>query len=85
MQHVFGPLTKPRANGKPRILINIGFGTHESLGLKFCFEDNLILCRLRSHTSHKLQPCDVGGFGPLKSVYREQVEQLYRGGANTGV
>ena len=36
-----------------------------------------------SHTSHKLQPCDVGVFGPLKIAYREQVEQLYRGGANT--
>ncbi|KAF2180438.1 DDE-domain-containing protein, partial [Zopfia rhizophila CBS 207.26] len=35
-----------------------------------------------SHTSHKLQPCDVGVFGPLKAAYREQVEKLYRGGAN---
>jgi hypothetical protein len=84
MQHVFDPMTRLRANGKPRILINDGFGTHESLELMtFCFENNIILCRLRSHTSHKLQPCDVGVFGPLKAAYREQVEQLYRGGANT--
>jgi hypothetical protein len=41
------------------------------------------LCRLPSHTSHKLQPCDVGVFGPLKTAYREEVERLYRGGANT--
>ncbi|OAP56314.1 hypothetical protein AYL99_09493 [Fonsecaea erecta] len=26
-------------------------------------------------------PLDIGVFGPLKSAYREQVEQLYRGGA----
>lgn len=51
--------------------------------LKFCFENNIILCRLPSHTSHRLQPCDVGVFGPLKMSYREQVEQLYRCGANT--
>jgi DDE superfamily endonuclease len=83
MQHVFDPLTRPRANHKPRILISDGFGTHHSLELmKFCFESNIILCQLPSHTSHKLQPCDVGAFGPLKTAYREQVEQLYRGGAN---
>lgn len=84
VRDVFDPLTRDRANGKPRILINDGFGTHESLELmKFCFENNIILCRLPSHTSHKLQPCDVGVFGPLKAAYRDQVEKLYRGGANT--
>jgi hypothetical protein len=84
IQKMFDPLTRPRAQGKPRVLINDGFATHESLELlKFCFENNIILCRLPSHTSHKLQPCDVGVFGPLKMAYREQVEQLYRGGANT--
>jgi hypothetical protein len=51
--------------------------------MKFCFENNIILCRLPSHTSHKLQPCDIGVFGPLKTAYREQVERWYRGGANT--
>jgi DDE superfamily endonuclease len=50
---------------------------------EFCHENNIILCRLPSHTSHKLQPCDVGMFGPLKTAYRERVEELYRGGANT--
>jgi hypothetical protein len=84
IQHVFDPQTRAQANHRPRILISDGFGTHESLEiLKFCYENNIILCRLPSHTSHKLQPCDVGVFGPLKTAYREQVEQLYRGGANT--
>ena len=83
LQHVFDPLTRDRAHGRPRIPINDGFGTHESVEvLQFCFENNIVLCRLPSHTSHKLQPCDVGVFGPLKTAYREQVEQLYRGGAN---
>lgn len=60
-----------------------GFGTHESLELmKFCYENNIILRRLLSHTSHKLQPCDVGIFGPLKAAYREEVERLYQGGSN---
>ncbi len=83
IKHVFDPLTKVQANSKPRILINDGFGTHESLELmEYCYENNIILCRLPSHTSHKLQPCDVGIFGPLKTSYREEVERLYRGGSN---
>lgn len=61
-----------------------GFGTHETLEiLEYCFENNITLCCIPSHTSHKLQPCDVGVFGPLKAAYRDQVEQLYRGSANT--
>ena len=71
MQKVFDASTRGRANGRPRLLISDGFGTHESLEvLTFCYENNIILCRLPSHTSHKLQPCDVGVFGPLKAAYR---------------
>jgi len=66
------------------VLICDGFGTHETLEiLEYCFEHNIVLCRLPSHTSHKLQPCDVAVFAPLKSAYREQVERLERGGVNT--
>lgn len=51
--------------------------------MTFCYKNNIILCRLASHTSHKLQPCDVGVFGPLKTAYRDQVERLCPGGAST--
>jgi hypothetical protein len=83
LKRVFDPETKERANGRPRVLILDGFGTHETLEiLEYCFANNIILCRLPSHTSHKLQPCDVAVFGPLKTAYREQVERLERGGVN---
>ncbi|KAM0714640.1 hypothetical protein Q7P37_009938 [Cladosporium fusiforme] len=84
MRKVFDPQTRARANGQPRVLISDGFSPHESADvLTFCFENNISLCRLPSHTSHKLQPCDVSVFGPLKTAYREQVEHLQRRGANT--
>ena len=71
LKRIFDPQTKERANQKPRVLICDGFGTHESLEmLEHCFENNIILCRLPSHTSHKLQPCDVAVFAPLKAAYR---------------
>ena len=66
------------------MLICDGFEMHEILEiLKFCFENNIILCRLSSHTSHKLQPCDVAVFASLKAAYRDQVDRLERGGVNT--
>ena len=81
---VFDPQTRERAGSKPRVLICDGFGTHETLEiLEFCFANNITLCRLPSHTSHKLQPCDLAIFSPLKAAYRDNVERLERGGVNT--
>jgi len=75
---------KELANGKPRVLIRDGFGTHESLEiLEYCFDNNIILCRIPSHTSHKLQPCDVSVFSSLKTAFREQAERLERGCVGT--
>jgi hypothetical protein len=62
------------------VLISNGFGTYKTLKiLEFCFANNIILCQLPSHTSHKLQPCDVSVFAPLKTAYRDQVERLNQG------
>jgi predicted Fe-Mo cluster-binding NifX family protein len=84
LKRIFDPQTKERANGRPRVLISDGFATHETLEiLEYCFGNNIIPCRLPSHTSHKLQPCDVAVFAPLKAAYRDQVEILERGGVNT--
>ena len=83
LTRVFDLQTKGLANQKPRVLICDGFGTHETLEmLEFCFANNIILCCLPSHTSHKLQTCEVGVFAPLKTAYRDEVERLYRGGVN---
>ena len=81
---IFHSQTQERANKKPQVLICDGFGTHETLEiLEFCFENNIILCCLPSHTSHKLQPYDVAVFAPLKTAYHDQVDRLERGGVNT--
>jgi hypothetical protein len=84
LKRIFDPETKERANGRPRVLICDGFGTHETLEiLEFCFENDILLCRLPSHTSHKLQPCDIAVFAPLKAAYHDQVDRLEQGGVNT--
>lgn len=59
------------------------FGTHETLEiLEHCLANNIRLCRLPFRTSHKLQPCDIAVFAPLKAAYRDAVERLGRGGVN---
>jgi len=84
LKRVFDPQTKGQAQQRLRILICDDFSTHETLEiLEYCLENNIILCRIPSHTSHKLHPRVIGVFGPLKVAYRDQVERLYRGGANT--
>ena len=81
---MFDPQIKGLASPRPRVLICDGFGTHETLEiLEICFENDILPCRLSSHTSHKLQPCDVGVFTPLKTAYRDEVERLYREGLDT--
>lgn len=83
LKRVFDLQTKGQANKKPRVLICDGFSTHETLEVQeFYFENNIILCRLPSHTSHKLQSCDIGVFERLKGFYRDEVDRLFRGGAN---
>ncbi len=81
---MFNSQIKAWVNERSRLLISDDFETHKSLNvLNFCYENNIILCRLFSHTSHKLQLCDVEIFESLKSAYREQVERLYRDDAET--
>lgn len=81
---MFDPQTRARADGKHRVLICDGSGTHESVEvMQYCWSHKIILCRLPSHTSHKLQPCDIAVFAPLKTAYRDNIERLERGGVNT--
>lgn len=83
LQRVFDPQTRELADSKTRILICNGFGTYETLEiLEFCFANNIVLYRLLSYTSYKLQPYNVGVFTPLKTAYRDQVKRLNRGGIN---
>src|ERR1700733_9248509 len=41
----------------------------------FCESKRIIVICLPSHTTHVLQPCDVGVFGPLASSWKAEVNQ----------
>jgi hypothetical protein len=67
LKHCFEPVTREKANGKWRLLICDGHDSHISGDfLAHCLNNYIQLALLPPHTSHLLQPLDVGLFGPLK-------------------
>ncbi|KAL2019063.1 hypothetical protein VTK56DRAFT_10094 [Thermocarpiscus australiensis] len=69
----------PRAKGIYRLLILDGHKSHHSTEFELCCQESKIitLC-MPPHSSHLLQPLDVGCFGPLKQAYGRQIEDLMR-------
>ena len=78
IQH-FQKHTKSRSSGAHRLLILDGHDSHVSTDFQlFCKENNIIAICMPAHSSHILQPLDVGCFGPLKKAYGRQIEDLMR-------
>ena len=62
-----------------RLLIVDGHNSHFSIDfLHFCETNQIELFCLPPHTTHILQPLDVGLFAPLQSYYGRRVEQHLR-------
>ena len=78
IQH-FDKHSKPRTAGRYRLLVLDGHESHHSTDFElFCKENNIITLCMPPHSSHILQPLDVGCFGPLKRAYGRQIEDLMR-------
>ena len=57
-------------SGRPILLIYDGHGSHERYNLlRLAKDHNIILFSLPPHTTHKLQPLDVGVFGPFARAW----------------
>jgi hypothetical protein len=83
LQKVFIPATNKRTTGGYQLLVLDGHGSH--LTPEFdctCKENNIIPICMSAHSSHLLQPLDVGCFGPLKKAYGKLIEQKGRLGYN---
>ena len=66
LQSDFDPATRDKAAGRYRLLILDGHNSHCTLIFcKYAADNKIIIICLPSHTTHALQPCDVGAFGPL--------------------
>jgi hypothetical protein len=69
--------TEARTVGSYRLLILDGHESHKSLAFQdLCEENKIITLCMPPHTSHILQPLDVGCFAPLKRAYKEEIRDL---------
>jgi hypothetical protein len=75
----FNAHTKTRTVGARRLLVLDGHASHHSLEFQeLCKENNIHTLCMPPHSSHLLQPLDVGCFLPLKRAYSREVESLIR-------
>ena len=76
LQNIFIPATNGgRTTGKYRLLVLDGHGSHLTPQFdQICSENDIIPICMPPHSSHLLQPLDVGCFSPLKRAYGCLVE-----------
>jgi tRNA(Phe) wybutosine-synthesizing methylase Tyw3 len=79
IQH-FEKHTKSRSIGTYRLLVLDGHESHHSDAFEeYCKEHNIVTLCMPAHSSHILQPLNVGCFSPLKKAYGRQIENMMRG------
>jgi hypothetical protein len=72
----FDQHTRRRTVGTYRLLILDGHASHVSPQfVEYCDANNIVPLCLPPHSTHELQPLDVGVFGPLAQRYRQLVTQ----------
>lgn len=68
---------KCNISGKLILLIYDGHGSHETFELiDLACKNNIILFCLSPHTTHRLQPLDVGVFGPFACAWAERCDEI---------
>ena len=79
----FDQHTKSRVKGTYRMLVLDGHGSHKSPAFDmFCKDNKIISLCLPAHSSHLLQPLDVGCFNPLKRAYGKALEDFIKSHVN---
>jgi hypothetical protein len=69
--------------GAKRLLILNSYSSYLTAEFNlFCKENAIIYLYMPPHSSHLLQPLDVGVFRPLKQAYRKLVERIIMAGNN---
>ncbi|KAJ3521022.1 hypothetical protein NM208_g13473 [Fusarium decemcellulare] len=75
----FDRCTAKRSNSRYRLLILDGHESHHSIDFeRYCEENKIIRLCMPPHSSHLLQPLDVGCFSVLKRAYGREIDHLIR-------
>jgi hypothetical protein len=70
LEHIFNRHTKAKAGNHRRLLIVNGHNSHVNMRFINYYDQNRILLTiLPPHSTHRLQPLDVGLFAPLTQYY----------------
>jgi hypothetical protein len=78
IQH-FEKHTRQKTVGSKRLLVLDNHGSHTTPQFRtFCEDNSIILLWMPPHSSHMLQPMDVGCFDPLKTAFSKQNQDLIR-------
>jgi hypothetical protein len=74
LQNDFDPATQNKAAGQYRLLILDSHNLHCTFTFcKYAADHKIIIICLPLHTTHALQPCNVGAFGPLAQSWKREV------------
>jgi len=83
LQKLFEQYTAQRTVGRYRLLILDGHSSHATPEFdQFCEAHSILTLCMPPHSSHLLQPLDVGCFSPLKKYYGQQVAEYMACGVN---
>jgi hypothetical protein len=75
---VFDPSTATKTRGR-RLLVVDGHSSHVNMKfLDTCNTLRIVVLVLPPHATHRLQPLDVGLFGPLASSYSFEINEIMR-------
>ena len=83
LEKIFIPSTTSRRGGRYRLLVLDSHGSHLTPEFdQLCTKNDIIPLCMPAHSSHLLQPLDVGCFAVLKRSYGRLVDQQMRLGIN---
>ena len=83
LQKQFIPFTNHRTRGRYRLLVLDGHGSHLTPEFdQICADHDIIPICMLAHSSHLLQPLDIGCFAILKRSYGGLIDQKMRLGIN---
>jgi hypothetical protein len=74
----FIPAAKAYSNPEfPIFLLFDGQISHDTIeSVEVAIENNVKIGQMGSHQTHRLQPCDVGAFGPSKNNWRARCDEV---------
>jgi hypothetical protein len=81
LERVFHRHTKDKAGNRRHLLIVDGYSSHVNMKfIRWTDKHRIIIAIMPPHSTHRLQPLDVGLFQPLATAYSKEITKLMSDG-----